>query len=263
MSQFPWESAFCEAITRGDAQAALLPLQAAATGHAGTANAKTKRRALQLTRSCPGDRLFELALTWADSPDPTANELAAILLAERFAQDPDQVSRALRELAGRDHWEVREWAASGCGLALQQHFAAFYPALQGWAKAPDANLRRAVALAAMYGSRGLPESRADPLLDLVEPLLPDREPYVRKNLGPFALGDGLLPRYPRHTLARLEHWAGSPDEMVCWNVAMVFTAAAARKYAADGLRILTKLEPDPRPTVKRAVQSAMRRLLAS
>lgn len=263
MTQFPWEDGFAQALRRGDGRAALQLLEARATAHAGTPTAAAKRRALHLIQTQGEEHAWSLAQAWAESASPTANELAAILLADQFTTDPDRASHWLHRLADHPNWEVREWAASGCGLVLRDHFNAFYPVVWEWARTPGPNVRRAVALAAMYAGRGLPESHAELLLDLLEPLLFDRDPYVKKNLGPFVLGSGLLARFPQPTLARLEAWAGSPDETVCWNVAMAFTAAAARPYASAGLRILTKLQTDPRPSVRRAVQSATRKLLAA
>lgn len=258
-SRFPWEPQFQEAAAAGDVPAMIQLLQAQATDHAGTPKADAKRHALKLLRP-HGD--LALAAALAEVDDLTAKELGAILLGYHYGDDPARVEPLLRSLADHDHWEVREWVASACGLVLGSHFSSFYPALQRWALDRSPNVRRAVALAAMYASRPLSETYAKALLDLMEPLLPDRDAYVKKNLGPFAIGAGLLPRYPQPTLERLERWAGSPDEIVCWNVAMAFTAAAARSYKVDGLRILAKLEPDPRQVVKRAVYLATRKLNA-
>ncbi len=97
-------------------------------------------------------------------------------------------------------------------------------------------------------------------LDLLDPLLGDRSTYVGKNLGPFAIGDGLLRCYPDLTLQRLEVWAKRSDEGTRWNVAMAFSAAEAAKHVEAALPILTELAADDQRYVWRAVASAMRNL---
>jgi HEAT repeat protein len=82
--------------------------------------------------------------------------------------------------------------------------------------------------------------------------------YIRKNLGPFAIGDGLLSRFPEQVLAACGKWVKSKDANVRWNVAMIFTAAAAKKFAADGKVLLKVLENDPDPMVLRAAKKAAR-----
>jgi len=101
--------------------------------------------------------------------------------------------------------------------------------------------------------------RAEPLLKLHDALIADRAEYVRVNLGPFALGAMILPHYPQATLKRLRQWARLKGEAARWNVAMVWTAAGARKYAETGVE-LTQLAADERRFVWRAVASAMVKL---
>lgn len=260
MARFQWELPFVEAVQTRDVDSLITLLEAESTTHAGTPKAAVKRHALKLTRRYGGKEAYPLGLALARADNPTAKELGAILLAEQYATNPDEVAQVLRDLADDPNWEVREWVASACGLVLHGHYASFYPVLREWTTDPSGQVRRAVALAVMYAAKGLPESCTDPLLDLLEPLLEDPDPYVKKNLGPFAIGDGLLRHVPLLVLPRLDRWADSPSEQVRWNVAMAFTSAVARQYRAEGAVILDKLAPDQRPAVKRAVQAARRNL---
>lgn len=98
---------------------------------------------------------------------------------------------------------------------------------------------------------------ADPLISLVEPLLSDRTLYVRKNLGPFAIGDGLLRCYPTATLKYLRKWAGRKDAGTRWNVAMAFASYGGNKQWRGGTALLRELATDERRYVWRAVASAM------
>jgi 3-methyladenine DNA glycosylase AlkC len=134
------------------------------------------------------------------------------------------------------------------------------PRAREWVSGGDSRLRRAVVVAAKYAARSRRPERAEPLLDLIEPALRDHDQYVRRNLGPFAIGDQLLRSYPEATLARIGSWANDPDENVRWNVAMTFTAASAAREAERALPLLRGLAEDPRRFVRRAAQSALRNI---
>jgi 3-methyladenine DNA glycosylase AlkC len=127
---------------------------------------------------------------------------------------------------------------------------------------PQTNVRRAIVLAAMDAAARHKPERAAPLLALVEPLLPDRAEYVRKNLGPFAIGAALLPAYPEQTFPMLRAWAGRENEVTRWNVAMACSSAAAARYPAAASAILRALATDERRFVRGAVRSAARKLAA-
>jgi 3-methyladenine DNA glycosylase AlkC len=114
-----------------------------------------------------------------------------------------------------------------------------------------------VAIVARKAANERREEWAEFLLDLVEPLLADRQQYVRKNLGPYAIGDGLLRCHPRPTLARLYRWADDPREEVRWNVAMAFRSFGGTRNLQDALEILRQLAADERRFVWRAAASAL------
>ena len=98
------------------------------------------------------------------------------------------------------------------------------------------------------------------LLDLIEPALRDHEEYVRKSLGPFAIGDQFVRSYPDATLARLRKWMQDPDENVRWNVAMALSAASGARLGQKAPDILEFLATDDRPFVRGAVRAAQRRI---
>ncbi len=91
---------------------------------------------------------------------------------------------------------------------------------------------------------------------MIEPLLSDKTVYVRKNLGSYAIGDGLLRCYPTITIKHLHRWADSKDESVLWNVAMAFASYGGSRNWHEGMKILTQLATDDRRYVWRAVASA-------
>jgi len=221
-----------------------------------------KREAVRALRAA-GDAARRLA--WgralARRPEYVAREVACALLDESWPAKRALLEPLLLALADDPDWEVRECAAGLFARALERDFEATRALLADWTRHPSENVRRAVALAAKSAALDRDLARAGPLLDLLEPLLADPSAYVKKNLGPFAIGDGLLRCHPGPTLARLRRCARSPDATVRWNVAAAFGAAAAARHVDAGLSILGDLAADDRPAVRRAVISALKKLL--
>ena len=194
-------------------------------------------------------------------PRRVDKELAAVILRPLIVSHHADVERAVQRLARDDDWEVRETAASLLGDALERDFGAYLRPAQAWIATGDPRLRRAVVVAAKYAARSRHPERVDALLDLIEPALADHDEYVRRNLGPFAIGDQLLRSYPDATFARLERWAREPDENVRWNVASVFTSASGARVAERAFGMLAFMSTDTRPFVARAVGAAVRNIL--
>ena len=193
-------------------------------------------------------------------PRRVDKELAAILLAPLARTHPGEVERAALRLARDERWDVREAAAALLGEALDVNFEHFYRACKAAMEKDEPRVRRCIVVAAKYAARSRAPERAGPLLDLSAPALRDRDEYVRRNLGPFAIGDQFLRSYPVETLARLEEWAKDDDEVVRWNVAMAFSSATGAKLAEQGLPILLTLARDESKFVARAANAALRRM---
>lgn len=194
-------------------------------------------------------------------PRRVDKELAAMILRPLIATHRADVERAVHRLARDDDWEVRESAASLLGDALEREFGDYLVPAQKWVATGDARLRRAVIVAAKYAARSRHPERAETLLDLIEPALADHDEYVRRNLGPFAIGDQLIRSYPDATFTRLERWAHEPNENVRWNVASAFTSASGARVAERAFGMLAFLSTDTRPFVQRAVGAAARNIL--
>jgi 3-methyladenine DNA glycosylase AlkD len=206
----------------------------------------------------PGtEALYEWACRLAQRPEPVARAIAAPLFRHYWPSRPDEVQARLLQFADDEDWWVCESAHGTMGSLLIAHFDAFYPILQSWAQHSSPNVRRGVAIAARKAGNERTDEWVDALLDLVEPLLADREVYVRKNLGPYAIGDGLLRCYPQPTLARLRRWASDPREEVRWNVAMAFRSFGGVRQLQEALKILDPLAADERRFVWRAAASAL------
>ncbi len=194
-------------------------------------------------------------------PRRVDKELAAVILRPLIPTDRSALEHAIHRLARDDDWEVRESAASLLGDALERSFEPYLRSARTWMASGEPRLRRAVVVGAKYAARSRHPERAEPILDLLEPALLEHDEYVRRNLGPYAIGDQILRSFPDATFARLERWAREPDENVRWNVASTFTSASGARVAERAFGILAFLSTDARPFVQRAVHAAVRNIL--
>jgi hypothetical protein len=257
-----WQGRFGALLAQGERESALELLEGRATAHAGTPRAEDKRAAARLIeKTIDRDERWGWAEALVRDESATRRELACLLLAALYADHRDEVRALLPALADDGHWEVRLWAGGLFEELLAAHFDELYGAYRSWLGHPSQFVRVAVATSVMAkGHRDHPE-RAAALLELVEPLLVDRAHEVERNLGPFAIGAGLLRLFPQETLDAVQRWSRSEDEQTRWNVAMTFSAAAARKHVEAGMPILAEYARDGRPKVWRAVAMALRNLL--
>jgi HEAT repeat protein len=219
------------------------------------------RAAEVIDRLAPAPRV---RLDWAERlmahPRRVDKELAAVIAAPLVRSHPRELTRMAYRLARDGDWGVRETAAALLGRLLTEDWAETLPHAREWVGGPDSRLRRAVVVAAKYAARARKKEWAEPLLDLIEPALRDGDEYVRKSLGPFALGDQFVRSYPEATLAKLRIWMQNENENVRWNVAMTFSAASGARIAQRAPDILEFLATDERPFVRGAVRAAQRRV---
>jgi len=199
---------------------------------------------------------FFLLTTLSVSEKDVVRETSALCLGEISKLVKwERIAPFLERLANDSKWEIREAAASGTKKALSINFDEVFPTLIVWSKSPEENLRRATVISVMQGSLE-EEEKVRRILNLLEGLLCDRSLYVRRNLGPFALGY-LGYRYPGIVLPKLSLWEDSEDEVKRWNVAMAFSQALGRRHPKEALEILTTLARDKRRFVWRAAVSSL------
>jgi 3-methyladenine DNA glycosylase AlkC len=228
----------------------------------GTAKGADIMLAARLIRSHaadPADR-FEWAKQLLTQKDFNGHQLGLVMLSDVLDQKPETVLRLLQRHADSANWVVREYAGTCAGRILDQHFAAVYPVMQAWSQHKSENVRRAVVIATMEAAKANHPKRGAKLLKLLDTLMRDESRYVRVNLGQFAISLALLKNYPDLTLNWLRKHARSKNEFARWNVAMVWSAVGGRKYAEQGMELLTELAADERRFVWRAVASATAKL---
>ncbi len=204
--------------------------------------------------------LIESLTSLVSDPSPGAQHLACQLVPYAYQFRRKQAVNSLPALIESDDWTIRDAACEVTGRLLRDDFTRMLAVLESWRTQPSVNVARAIAIASIRASDPMHIERADPLLNLIEPLLSERDSIVRRNLGPSAIGNCLLAHYPTQTFEYLAKWSTSYDPQTLWNVAMAFSALPAVAITKKALIILRKLSLDERRFVWRAVASAMWKL---
>jgi HEAT repeat protein len=198
----------------------------------------------------------ELAASYA----PSARQVACALLQELWVRDRT-LTPLMIELTVDDDWEVREWAAGAYTAMLRHEFPANVPFLQELIREhPHESVLRQLALSIKQTAQARIPDSVHTLLELTALLMTCESDYVRKNLGPFAIGDGLLRLYPCETIPFLQQAAAHAEWPARWNAVMAFSAAQGAKHADLVYELLTALQEDSRPEVARAVKATAKNL---
>lgn len=205
------------------------------------------------------DLLEQLEGLLAD-PASASQHLACQLIPHASKAQRKKAIAFLPQLIESADWMVRDAACEVAGRLLRKDFSWMIGILEAWRSQGSINLYRAIAIAAIRAADPMHLERAEPLLNLLEPLLSEAEPIVRRNLGPSAIGMHLLAHYPSQTFEYLAKWSTSNDAQTLWNVAMAFSAPPAVPIAKKALIVLRKLSLDERRLVWRAVASALWKL---
>ena len=186
--------------------------------------------------------------------------VAALLLPAGWELVRDKTTALLERLCEDEDWEVREWASGACAALLARDFDAAVDLFRRWSEDGSENLRRALAVGIRTRLTDCGPQQVAVYLELLEPMMSDPGAYLQKNLGPFAIGDGLLTKFPAPTLRFLRRMARRKDEATRWNVAMTFSTKRSREQADAGRAILARLEGDAHKSVQRAVDRARKNL---
>ena len=253
-----WEEAFVAALEADDLEGLFSVLDSQKTAHAGTPRQAVKLKAVKLIERHYGGSLaslYKTGVAFARSRNEGAQEIGLVVLAPQFDRNPAEVTEIVLELADSENWEVREWAASALRRIIAGEFDAIFATLQAWAGHESPNLRRAVAVAGAWAAKDLTEERCRLMLEVLGPLMEDDDPYVRKNMGAYAIGDSFLKAQPKLVAA----WLGmaSENERSHWNVAMALSSAEAANHFELLSKLLWGLAADDRTVVRRATYRAV------
>lgn len=188
-----------------------------------------------------------------------AKEVGVHIIWRGYAFKKKSVEKILLQTSDDENWEVREYAAGAVVNALK-HNSGFYRTLEKWRGHESENVRRVVVMS-IAGLRDKKDKKCTvKAFKLIEPLMHDGSRYVKKNLGPFALGGWYGNAFPEETLAQIDKWLKIKDENVRWNIAMTFNNSFGNRHPKEALERLQKLADDDRTIVRRAVISTLRTL---
>ncbi|MGH9175992.1 MAG: hypothetical protein ACRD1H_16620, partial [Vicinamibacterales bacterium] len=112
------------AINDGDDDALVAALRSGSHHGKPGVNAATKRWTAERLRQRDGDgspTLLDTALRYSANHEPMLRSIACVLLARLWDLDRASVTDRAITLAADLDWEVREWAASIFGLALDSN----------------------------------------------------------------------------------------------------------------------------------------------
>ncbi len=204
--------------------------------------------------------LFEHIEELVSTTSSASHLLACQLIPHAYTSKRKKAIAFLPQLIESDDWTVRDAACEVAGRLLRENFSRTIGVLESWRSRGSVNLYRAIVIAVIRASDPMHLERAEPLLNLLEPLLLVGEPIIRRNLGPSAIGVHLLAHYPSQTFEYLVKWSTSNNAQTLWNVAMALSAPPAVPITKKALIVLRKLSLDERRLVWRAVASAMWKL---
>jgi 3-methyladenine DNA glycosylase AlkC len=226
------------------------------------ANCNTSERrevAAIIRESLSSLELLDWTQSWA-SQGKTSRKLACAIVAACYPVHPRETLELLLSLADDPYWAVREEITWAFAEVMNEDFDTFYPRLKKLVCRSSENVRRAIAVAAQRVGKSRNPAYAHPLFQLIEPLLSDQAGYVRKNLGPFALGDGLVKYYPEVGFEYLHKWSANTEAQVRWNVAMSVSSTAGFRHPHEATNLLEELARDERKYVRGALIAALKRL---
>lgn len=162
----------------------------------------------------------------------------------------------IRKMADSSDWGVREDAAVEIKKINDKFFLEYLAVWEKWVKDPNPNIRRAVEV----GLLRIKKEFVPHVLNLLEVLIYNNNPYVRKNCGPFALSH-VGYKNPEATFQRLRKWMKIDDKNVRWNVAMCLGVWFGQTHPNKSLKLLKILAKDKEKFVWRASASSLIKLI--
>ncbi|MCI0449008.1 MAG: HEAT repeat domain-containing protein [Chlorobi bacterium] len=258
-----------KAVRDGNYKSVISILESVKTPHAETAKTKDKRFVLKeiisnlKNKNQSAARLekafFSTGFKFCRMEEDVSKQIGVSLIWRGYCYNKEKVRDVLLKISDHPNWEVRE-SAGGAFANVLFYNEDFYNVLKKWSKFSSPNVRRAVVI----GSLGLRDEgnskSAQKAFKLLEILMYDSSPYVKKNLGPFVLGSYFGNSHPEELFKHLDKWIKINDPHVRWNIAMTFNNSFGAKYPRKALKYLRILSKDKNPVVKRAVKSTLNRL---
>lgn len=170
-----------------------------------------------------------------------------------------------RHLALDEDWGVREEVTYLYRRLMIEHLPEESNEFEREMSIGPSRVKRAIAIGAgRVPTHGIAKKRpglGPVLLGILEHALADPDPYLVKNLGPFAIGSYLLGYFPCTVFPAIERWAGSPDERVRATAARSLTAEGSSKDPARATTLALRFLQDDSNIVSRVARRAVGRLV--
>jgi HEAT repeat protein len=163
-------------------------------------------------------------------------------------------------LANHENWEIREYAADALSAILQNHFEELLEVLNTLSFSDSENVRRAIVVSLKYLGKNRNPTRCRPIITLISKFMNDTSPYVQRNLGAFAIGDGLIDYCPLEAIKMLKQSSYSSSDITRWNVAATFTAATASSFYGEIIPEISILLKDPVSRVRKTALKALKNI---
>ncbi len=168
----------------------------------------------------------------------------------------NELLKKIKIMADSPDWKIKEEAANEIKKINDKNFTEYLPVWEDWVKDKNPNIRRAVEV----GLLRLKKEHSQDALKLLEVLIYDTDPYVKKNCGPFALSY-IGYRSPELTFQKLNNWIKIDDKNVRWNIAMSLGVRFGQYNVKEALIILKILAADSDKFVRRYAASSLVKLL--
>ncbi len=209
-----------------------------------------------IVNNLPEEDYFKLGEKLISIWSHKSKKIGFPLIGVYWRNNPNLMENYLIKLANDPDWGTREYAAKLWAVVLTEDFKKVYPWSMDLVHNGTYFTKRAIVLAAKYSVLERKPGKEKKLLLLLEPLLSNKNNYVRKNLGPFSLA-AFLRAFPKLTIPELEKWSNTNNEQIKWNVAKAFASSGGTTVWPLGKDILSCLAIDERRYVWKAVSSAL------
>lgn len=237
----------------------LIELEQHSSNSRGSAPAKEISKAARYLISS-GESSLENAITLLDIKTINSIELALLILPLDSTENKNKIFDILIKYADHSNWEIREYAGERIGEFLRYNFRDYRKDLIKLRASDSENIRRGVVIGLKYLGKYRELSLSRDILEILALYMDDESKYVKKNLGPFAIGDAMINYDSIGTLDLLERYADSDNPNIKWNVASAFSTAAGAKHGDSGFHILTRLIHDNNKSVRQMALTSLKNL---
>jgi len=190
--------------------------------------------------------------------------VAGKYLGRFFDREPEAVTSLLEKLATDPEWQVREGAAWGMASLWESEADAPVPACYTrWLQDSRDFLRATAALSLVPVIKKQDPGLLPVLIPLLDRLISDESPVVRKLIGYQLVGRALADAFPDQAIECLQRWVQIPHPVTQWQIARALSGPLANNFPNEVMQILRNLQCREHPLVRGGITHALKRLVKS